>query len=156
MFSGFVNAQNTGAPDWINYSVFVENGLIFFVGHSEFRGMLRVTLNRARINAQNNLIEKIKDNELSELPSIPPGAESRSTFSDITNDRKVEGTISDISLLEIWEDDDGGVYVLCSCTGVELKQEDNDQEKSLEDMDPMELYLYSLELEKQATEGANE
>jgi hypothetical protein len=84
MFSGFVNAQDTGAPDWINYSVFVENGLIFFVGHSEFRGML------------------------------------------------------------------------CSCTGVELKQEDNDQEKSLEDMDPMELYLYSLELEKQATEGANE
>jgi hypothetical protein len=134
-FSGLAYAQNIKTPDWINNPVSIENGVIFFAGYSEAFRMTRVTLLRAQRNAQNNLIKAIEDGELSELPPIPPDAKSRSFFSSIINNRKVEGTISDISLLQIWEDENGGVYVLCSCTGVELQKEEQ-QEKSLEEMDP--------------------
>ena len=146
-FSVLGYAQNTGAPDWINNPVTVENGLILFTGYSAAFSALRMTYERAQRNALSNLIRKINANELSGLPPIPADAKTRSSFSSRINNRNVKGTIADISIVDLWQDDDGGVYVLCSSTGIELAQEEP-QKKSLEEMDPMELYLHSLELEK--------
>jgi hypothetical protein len=146
-----IYAQNTEAPDWINDSVFVEDGIIFFVGHSAYVEYDRIALRRAESNALKSLIEKIRNNELVELPPIPADAKSRSPFSSSNNNGTIEGTISDISTIEIWKNDIGEFYVLLSCTGIELKKE-APRRKSLEEMDPMELYLYSLELEESTTE----
>jgi hypothetical protein len=150
VLAALVYAQNTDAPDWINNPVSIENGVVLFVGYSRARGTRHMTLQLAQSNAQTNLIRRIQDDELPELPPIPVDAKSRSGFSNITSKGKLEGTISDISMLDVWESDNGGFYVLCSCTGIELKQNEP-QKKSLEEMDPIELYLHSLELEKQVT-----
>jgi hypothetical protein len=99
-------------------------GRIFFTGYSKDLRAPYMTYERARINARSNLIRAIQDNELSGLPSIPADAKNRSSFSSTMNSRKIEGTIADISIVDSWADDDGGVYVLCSCTGVELRQEE--------------------------------
>jgi hypothetical protein len=153
VFPVLVHAQNTDAPDWINNSAYIENEILFFVGYSKSTMIYRMTFQLAQSNALKNLIQMIQNNELLELPPIPADAKSRSTFTNITDNGEVSGTISDISIIEEWEDNDGGIYVLCSCTGVELNHVRESSSKYLEETDLMELYLYALELGKQTLEG---
>jgi hypothetical protein len=141
-------AQNTEVPDWVN-SAFIENGIVFFAGYSEAWPRKNVTLHRARSNALDSLFKKVQNNELAGVPPIPVDAKARSTFSNFHNGKKIEGEISDISIVEIWTDDNGGIHALFLCTGIELKKGEP-REKSLEEKDLIELYIDSHELEEQA------
>jgi hypothetical protein len=63
------------------------------------------------------------DGTIAPLYPIPENAKTRSAFSMNRNGRQVEIIVSDIAVAARWEDPDGGLYVLCSCTGFEIQEE---------------------------------
>jgi len=143
-FSALTYAQDTKGPNyWMDNPVTIENGVVLFFGYSNSMGNYNMTLQRAQSNAQDTLIKKIQNKELAEFPPIPENAKSRSTFSKINNNGRIEGTISDISIRNVWSGENGTVAVLLSCTGIDLKQEEPKKDSALE------LYLRALELENQ-------
>jgi len=99
-------------------------------------------------NALTNLINAIRNNIL-KFPSIPKNFRTRLQFKDYNKKvEKIEGIISDIAVVEIWQDGNGGVYGLYSCTGIDIIQ-DEQQKISSEERSSMERILYNIELLRQ-------
>jgi len=120
-FSFVIYSQNTEKPGWVNRSVFIENGIVYFVGSSSTLSQ-SMALQRAQLNAQSNLFESILNNVLTEYPTIPVDAKNRSRFSHSYNNVSVNGTISDITTEGVWVDNNGRTFALFSCSGIELAQ----------------------------------
>jgi hypothetical protein len=155
------HSQDETVPEWVNTQPYMENGVLYFTGYSAPRRDTSMTYRLAVNNARSNLIRYLANTSSIEFPPIPADAEDISTFSisSTVNGVKVDGRISGIRVYSDWTDENGGFYILCTCTGVEVIRPETSQiQKSLEDMNPFELYMHSLELENQTNDnyGNNE
>ena len=120
--AAFVSAQDkTEAPDWVGKDPYVENGLVYSSGYAKM-AVMTMSVTMAQQRAMGNLLSYLNSHTIPGLPSIPEDAKGRSTFTSNVDGKKIEGTISGITVVDQWVDDDGGVYVLVSCTGVEVKK----------------------------------
>ena len=152
--------KNVEQPTWVSDEIIqMKDGIMYSFGYVEninwnFERMERNAITYAQANA----VSYLQNNSIS-YP-IPTDARSRSTiYSTISingNITNVQATFSDFKVLDRWIDSDGGIYILCSCTGVELPQRQDTTHKALEELDIMELLLYSLDLENQALELENQ
>jgi hypothetical protein len=130
-----IEAQKTPAviPDWVtNVPRPNAEGIVFFRGYGRPSGSPSRSYQMAVNDARKALTDLIMDGTIPPLYPIPENAQSRSVFSMNGNDRngrKVEITVSDIAVVARWEDPDGGLYVLCSCTGFEIQLELEEQSK---------------------------
>ena len=117
--AAFVSGQEQNkAPDWVGKDPYVENGLVYSSGYAKTGGA-SMSATIAQTRAMSGLLIYLGSNTLPGLPSIPEDAK-RSTYTGNDNGRKVEGTFSGVTRVDMFVDDDGGVYVLISCTGVEM------------------------------------
>jgi hypothetical protein len=147
----------TARPEWVETLPHPNENGVFFRGYAPPSRDVRISLRRAERNAILALSELIMDGTLDPVCPVPEDAKSRSVFSMDRNGRKGEIIVSDITVIARWQDPDGGLYVLCSCTGFEVKEEDSTPaNKPLEEKNPLELYLHSLELENQISQDQEE
>jgi hypothetical protein len=120
-----VSAADCGTvdiPNWVNNMPSPGDGLIYYVGYSRAMSSSLFTIARAGLYARNKLIDMLQKNEISRIHPIPDNAKNRTTFSSSYNGQKIEGVISDEMRIDMWIDEDGGIYVLYACTGIEIKE----------------------------------
>jgi hypothetical protein len=117
--AAFISAQEEQPelPDWIDKDPYIEDGIIYSVGYAKF-GVLSMSLNAAQQRAKANILS------LPELHTTPAPAEKSEEISSNINGRKINAVIYGVTVVDRFITDDQGAYVLISCTGVEIKDQE--------------------------------
>ena len=116
--------QQTEQPVWVSGNmVYIDDGIVYFRGYAENSQLdINRTESRAVINAQAQIIAYMKENDI-EFP-IPANARIRRSVNSIIANSEgivtsVRATFSDFKIVDSWIDSEGGMYVLCSSSGIE-------------------------------------
>ncbi|GHT82798.1 hypothetical protein FACS1894137_02400 [Spirochaetia bacterium] len=149
-----IGAEGIERPNWVTNLPENKNGIIYFRGYAESNDE-----GDAESSAKMDFVLKMQEDGV--LYPIPESSTSRYTaninrFTD-TEAISVRAIFSDLKTIDMWMDSNEGIYVLCSCSGVEIL--DIKAKKTIEElvnemdlMELLELYQTIIDSEKQNSE----